>query len=360
MRVLHCIWRMTVGGAERQLVLLAGGLTARGIDVHVATAFPGPNDQRLRDAGATLHCLDTVHRFDPRLPLRMIRLCRRLRPDVVNTWLTPMDIVGGAAALLLRIHWVLNERSTGAAYPPGAFHGLRARIGSRAGAIIANSTGGEDYWERLIRDPRRIHVIPNIVAQFEIDTARPVDDHRLAQSDEVVLYVGRFSQEKGLSVLLEALVPVIRQRPVKAVFLGDGRLRSAVERCAHELGIGDRTLFLGSVSNVFSWMKRANLLVSASAFEGNPNAVLEAVAAGLPIVASDIAGHRSVVGDDGARLFEAGSASALTRALLATLSDRDGAQLRAQRARAHIQLLSADEIAASYEGVYEQVMGKTS
>lgn len=98
MRVLHCIWRMSIGGAEGQLVRIASGLVRLGLDVHVATFLPGMLDEALATTGAHIHRLEVWGKYDPLLLFRLISLCRRIRPEIMHTHLTQMDIVGGSPA----------------------------------------------------------------------------------------------------------------------------------------------------------------------------------------------------------------------------------------------------------------------
>jgi len=350
MRVLLCIWRMHVGGTEGQLVLLASGLVRRGIDVHVATALPGDYDTAI---GSQIHRITPWLKYDPSPLLRLMALFRRLRPDVVHTFLTQMDIFGGMAATVLRIPWVLSERSTASAYPPTVRHRLRAIVGRRADAIVPNSPGGAEYW-RGTAPGVRIQVIPNIIPQAEIEAATPIIDPTLG---DVILYVGRFSAEKNLFTLLEALVPVLKHGNATAIFCGEGLLRPAVEAKAHSLGIAARTRFLGNVTNVWSWMKRACVVVSVSTFEGNPNVVLEAAAADVPLIVSDIPGHRSLLADDAAWFVDGASAQSIAGGILAALASRGEATARAARARALIGSRSEEEIASRYEQVYRDVIG---
>src|SRR5213592_93434 len=127
MRVLHCIWRMSVGGAERQLIQLTAGLIGKGVDVHVVTVYPGSCDEQLAATGATMHRLRPLGRYDVTLIPRVMGLIRSLKPHVVATWLMQMDIVGGMAAKLSRVPWIICERSVAGSYPPGLIHDLRAR-----------------------------------------------------------------------------------------------------------------------------------------------------------------------------------------------------------------------------------------
>src|SRR5690349_7156728 len=109
MRIIYCIPTLGNGGAERQLSYLAAELQRMGHEVHVASSRGGPNLQRLKSVGVQGHSLGGVSNRDPLIFLRLVALMRRLRPDVVQTILAPMDIIAGAAALGTRPPWILKE-----------------------------------------------------------------------------------------------------------------------------------------------------------------------------------------------------------------------------------------------------------
>jgi glycosyltransferase involved in cell wall biosynthesis len=354
MVILNSIWRMSLGGAERQLVHLSSGLRSREMEVHVATAYPGYCDQQLQAAGAVLHRLRSLGKYDVTLIPRMIRLIQRLRPDVVTTWLSQMDIVTGIAARMARVPWVICERSAAEAYPPGILHAVRARLAVHADAIVANSEVGREYWQGQV-DEARIHVIPNIVPSAAIEQ---VSAEGRFPGEDVILYVGRFSAEKNLDRLIEALASVLPERRAKAVFCGDGSLRLAMEQKAAALGIADRVLFLGQVADVWAWMKRAAVVVGVSVFEGNPNTVLEAIACGAPVVVSDIPAYRALVDGQSAWLVDPLSVDSIAGGLRSALADRDEAKGRAARARRILGGRSADDIAARYIDVFKSVVRK--
>jgi glycosyltransferase involved in cell wall biosynthesis len=229
---------------------------------------------------------------------------------------------------------------------------LRARTGARANAIVANAEVGRQYWRNLTHRP--MHVIPNIVplAQIERAPVRASD----GSEDDVILFVGRLAAEKNLDVLLEVLVNVFARHRARAVFCGDGPLRRVLEQKAVRLGISERTQFLGTVPDVWSWMKRAAVEVSVGLFEGDPNVVLEAIACGTPLVVSDIAGHRALLDESSAWIVDPHSATAIANGLLAALGNRPEASVRADRARGVVAARAPEEIAARYVSVFESVM----
>src|SRR5262245_469387 len=110
MRVLHCSPTLMAGRAERPLAYLAVERVRIGHDVHVAFIGDGPLVERVRAGGATVHQLHGRGYRDPRLIWRIYRLIGSVKPDIVNTWLVQMDVIGGAAALARRRPWVISER----------------------------------------------------------------------------------------------------------------------------------------------------------------------------------------------------------------------------------------------------------
>lgn len=356
-RLLNVILSLTGGGTERQVAAVAAALARRGHDVHVASIYGGVNLQRLEGSGCTLHHLAASAKYDPRLLTRSISLVRRLRPDVVQTWLVHMDVIAGSAARLLRVPWVMAERSAALSYPPTPLNRVRVAAGRRADRLVANSPGGAEYWRANGVDPARIEIIPNWVSSTEIESADPLDDARVAGEDELVLYVGRLSPEKNLDALFDALPQVFSARPrAKCALLGEGPLLGRLEARAAGPGMDRRVVFAGFVPNVGSWLKRASVVVSVSPCEGHPNAVLEAMAAGVPVVVSDIPAHRSILDQDSASFVPADDARAIAGRIIGALEERPRALRRAARAQASVAALSLEAAVTRYEDVYRRVV----
>lgn len=356
MKILHCILSMTGGGAERQLTYLAAESVARGHEVHVALVYPGPNLQRLERAGCAIHRLRARVRRDPSVGLKLLRLARAVRPDVIQTWLTHMDILGGGVARLLQIPWVVSERSSEAGYPPGLLNMLRARLARGADAIVANSAAGESYWAGRVRPGTRLAVIPNGLPLAEIDGASPTASDVSGEREEIILFVGRFNPEKNLDNLMEGLRLLLARRSAKAILCGDGPLRPEYEARVAEWRLGDRITFSGHVAEVWSIMKRSSVLVSVGLFEGHPNVAIEAMACGLPVVLSDIPAHRELLAETEALFVDPRSPEEMARSIETALADRNAALRRAARARERVERWSIPALAAAHDNVYREIL----
>jgi glycosyltransferase involved in cell wall biosynthesis len=350
MRVLHLIPSLGGGGAERQLGILAAGLRGLDCEVHVGFVTGGANLGRLEAAGAHLHRIPARGNLDPLLLPRIVRLILKVRPDVVQTWLTQMDVAGGLAALLTRTPWIVSERTHKVYYPRDAKHRLRRQLGRFANAVVANSPGGAEYW-----DGTRVEkvVVPNALPLAEIASA-PRDGSDFGAA-EVLLFVGRFDPAKNLENLVDALARVVRERDAVALLCGEGPLEIDLRARIAKAGASDRIRLLGFTDRVWSLMKRADALIAASWFEGHPNVVLEAAACGCPLVLSDIPAHRQCFGEDAALFANPADSAGLAAAIRQTLEDRATAAARAGRARSVASGLSVESAAASYLRIYEQV-----
>lgn len=372
LRILFCIPNLAYGGAERQLSYLAAELASMGHEVHVASSRGGPNLDRLKSAGAVWHRLSGARRGRPAIfsgPLRLFRafaiffrlvgLMRRLRPDVVQTILAPMDMLGGAAALLTRTPWVLKECSCALVYTTDWKYWFRFAFGRLSDAVVSNSEGGYDYW-RTARGVRTLHVIPNGLPLGEIaeSDSGSLSGFAFGPEEKVVLYAGRADIGKNVEGLIDALARIAGEVRFTAVICGDGPHRPGLERMARELGIAHRVVFKGYVDNLWDLMKRADAFVSMSRCEGRPNVVLEAMACGCPLVVSDIPAHREIL-DEHTALFTALDRPEETAAALkAALVRGDAARRRARAARERAEGWPIETMARLYEELYLCLLGE--
>lgn len=353
MRIMYCIPTLGGGGAERQLSYLAAGMSGRGHEVHVVSSHGGENLRRLKAAGVAWHEAHGVGNYDRKIFFRLVELMRKLRPHVVQTSLTQMDILGGAAALLSHTRWVLKESSSAPLYGASWKSRVRVALARRADAVVSNSAGGGEYW-RSAGGICRLEVIPNGIPFDEITEAGDGEAAcpGLSPDEKFVLFAGRMDAVKNVENLIGALARIAGEVNFVAVFCGDGPLRPSLERLAVEEGIAGRVVFTGYVTNLWPLMKRAAAFASLSRFEGRPNVVTEAMACGCPLVVSDIPAHREILDERSARLVNPDDPVEIAEALKETLTSGDAVAARAREARALAAGWTVDAMAWRYEQLY--------
>jgi glycosyltransferase involved in cell wall biosynthesis len=356
-RVLHLIESLDGGGSQRQLCHLSRALPRAGWTLHLGFARGGPELENLRDAGAILHPVEDRPEFDPRIVSDLLRLARSVRPAVIQTWMPRMDIRGGLAARLLRIPWILSERSAAGAYPAWFKREVRGSLAALASAIVSNSRGGDAYWaERLTTPPLR-RIIPNGLPLEDMEQALPIvsSESGIADDVRIVLYAGRLFPDKNVPLLCEALRRILAAPGTTAVVCGEGPMREYVRDRLRDYEANRRILLTGHTSRVWAWMKRADALLSVSRHEGHPNGVLEAMACGTPLVLSDIPSHREAAGDDGALFASCDDPEAFAAAIRSVFADGEGAAARVRRARARVAGRSIETMASEYARLYAEV-----
>lgn len=357
-RVLHLIPSFGPGGAERQVGYLASGLVARGVEVHVGYIHGGPNLARLEQSGATLHRIRASSNYDPRLLPRISKLIASIRPQVIQTWLPMMDVLGGIASRFARIPWIIAERNTPSSDVSDFKIRARNALVRHVDIIVSNSRSGDRYWSGRFGAEKRAF-IPNALPLDEIAACPSADRSLLGAPVDapVILYVGRLEPQKNIETLLSALEIVVERCGAFAILCGEGSLRSLVDARVEAPPLFGRVRAAGFVGDIWSFIKSADVVVSISHFEGMPNAVMEAMACGRPVVVSDIPQHREILPDHGALFVPVDDPESIARALIECLTEAGPAAERAARARAHSRRWSIDAVAEEWDRIYARATG---
>jgi glycosyltransferase involved in cell wall biosynthesis len=289
------------GGAERAMVNLANGMHELGcqVDFVVATAT-GPYQCEL-EAGIRLVDLQ-ARRVLQALP-GLVRYLRSRRPVCLYSALDHANLVAlwarGLARTRTRV--VLGLRNT-LSQERMEDHGLKMRsivaLARRfypgADGFVAVSRGvAEDAAATIGLCRDRIIVIPNPVLTPDLaqKAAEPLDHPWFGAGEPpVILACGRLAPQKDLPTLLAAFAEVRRRRPARLVILGEGELRGALQRRAEVLAIADDVAMLGFDPNPFRYMARARVFALSSIHEGSPNVLVQALACGCRVVATDCPG----------------------------------------------------------------------
>lgn len=356
-KILHLIPTLEGGGAERQLAMLAVEQASRGWDVHIALRRSnGVYLGLLRNSRVVIHQLGDLRSINPRLLLRISSLMRELKPDVVQTWLPQMDVTGGAAALWNAVPLVLTERASQLAFDSfSLLTWMRKHVGRRAKAVVANSSTGAGYWQSVLPKNTILKKISNAVDVAAIRSVSPVTSVFTQNDQKIILVVGRLSHQKAVEIVLQAVSLLTERRGIKFLIMGEGPLRQELEKLIETLKIGDSVVMLPFQSGWWGWLKSADALVSMSRYEGNPNVVLEAMAAGCPLIVSDIPEHREILTDSSASFVPGENSIELAAAIKKLLADPDSGHRKSDQAKSYVDSLTIQLAADAYEEVYASV-----
>ena len=349
MRIAFVIPNLGSGGAERVASLLCNDWAGQDHEVTLLT---------FEEAGA-----EPFFPLDPRISLRPLAAAelsrgvasmlsknfarvsrlraalRALRPDAIVAFMTEANVLTLAAARGLHAPVVISERNQPNRPGLGRMHKIARRLTyPLASAIVVQTEGIADWAESRFRVP--VHVIPNPVPRAHSAGANA------PAGAPLIVSLGRLTSQKGLDLLIESFAQLAAKHQTwRVAIYGEGPERAALVRLVAKRGLADKVSLPGVTKDVPAALRQASLFVLPSRYEGYPNALVEALACGLPIVAADCPGATAEILKDGLHgmLVPAGDVPALTRALDAMMSSPE---LRAAYARRAVGAVTALDVRA--------------
>jgi glycosyltransferase involved in cell wall biosynthesis len=291
---------------------------------------------------------------------RLARQQRRRRVAVVHSYLFHANVVGTLAARLARTPVALVSKRSLDVYPNRG-ELAACRLANRlAHRVTANSEAVKRHVHRVEGcSLERIVVIPNGIDLDRIATAPHEGDAPLSDSRPVIGTIGRLSPKKGQEDLLSAAALVLARMPeARVVLVGDGRLAGALRKQAHDLGIESRVRFLGAVPDGARLLPLLDVYVLPSHIEGMSMGLIEAMAAGRPIVATDAGGNAENVIDGVSGLIVPPRApDRLADAILTLLKDPDRARAMGEQARRRArEHFTVDTMVRRMEQLYRECL----
>ncbi|HEX4510569.1 MAG TPA: glycosyltransferase [Burkholderiaceae bacterium] len=382
LRVLHVLLSLEPGGLENGVVNVVNGLDpARFESEVVCLKHAGEFARRIADPSVRVHEMDWRGGNDLRLPLKLARLFRARRADIVHTRNAEPFFHGFVGAKLARVPALVHSEH-GRTFDDRAVRFVVQRWMTRfTDAVFAVSTQLKTDLVRHVGLPEaRVEVLYNGVdlGRFGVDDGAVVEAGSAVGTDVharaawhaelglppgafVIGSVGRLVAVKNYGLLLRACARAgLAARRVHVVLVGEGPERAALEAQAQGLGIAAHVHLVGHRNDVQRLLPAFDLFVLPSLSEGMSNTLLEALAAGVPAVASDVGGNREIVRDGiEGRLFPSEDEGALADALSRLVDDaalrRTLGEAARQRARSSFDLRA---MVGRYEELYERVAAR--
>lgn len=355
MKIAIVIPVFVTGGAENMATQLAVHLRKAGADVEMISMYPRQNhpfEEKLSAAGVPVHYMDKQGHASVGAMLRLWKTLNRIRPDVVHTHIY---------AAFYTLPWVMTHRAvqlhTIHTHPGEEFPGVLRRL------MYLCSKTGKLHYATISRQNQALccdfyHCPPSVFPYVN----NPVELERFSHSrreDGLVRFisVGRLVPAKNQSLALRALPRVLAAAPnVRLVLLGDGPERENLIREAETLGISDKVTFAGIQPKPESFLCDADVYLLTSHVEGLPLSVLEGMAAGLPVLGTNVGGMADIVKENGV-LIPDDDVDALAAEMLRFARDPALRQRLGAVSRELVKPYGADACADGYLRIYREITG---
>ena len=345
-KILYLITSTNAGGSEKALFELIGRIDRSTCGVYVCSLKkPGAFARRIAGRADGFYTLDlpeaggfpAVINFLPAL-ISLFKLIKKLRPHIIHCFLFRANILGRLAGRLAGVPIIISSIRVLEAHKKYK-HLIDRLTSSMVNKYIAVSEAVRRFTITHLRIAEgKIVTIYNGIECSTAARGKPcsfIADKNLT----AILLAARFEQQKGHAVLIHALRHILsRAQNIKAYFFGEGPDEACIRDLVRREGVSDAVTFMGVAEDMLPYMQQMDIVALPSLWEGLPNVLLEAMAAGRPVVASRIDGIDEVVidGETGI-LFEPGNAEALAEALLALIQDKELAAAMGRAGRERVK-----------------------
>lgn len=361
MRVTLIISSFGAGGAERVMAVMANHWAEHGREVTLITLASAQEDFYplhpcidrigLAATGVSSNIAAAAWNNFQRLK-RLRREIRASRPDFVLSFIDTTNVLTLAATLGLRVPVIASEHTDPRQHAIGfVWKGFRQLLYRRAAAIVV-LTEGVRSWAEQFGHRHRVHVIPNPIS---VPAEERGDSQDWNHSGGTIVAMGRLTPLKGFDFLLKAFARCARQHSEwSLIILGEGEERGRLEALTIQMGIKDRVKMPGLTQNPFKILRRADLFVLSSRYEGFPMALLEAMACGLAVIAADCpSGPREIIRDgiDGVLVLP-GNVDSLVAAMDRLMADQVARQRLGKRAIEVVERFSTEKVMKMWDELF--------
>ncbi len=363
LRVLQIIPTLVRGGAEKQLTLLATKLPRDRFDVHVAVlTSDGPYHEDLRAAKVPVTLIGKRWKVDPGAYYRLRSHIERLQPDIVHTWIFAANCYGRQAAKAAGVQHILAGERCIDRWKGWTELVIDRYLARHSTCVVTNSVGVREFYVSQGLPAEKFVVIANGIEPRSSDDV-PDREQLLAElglpkDARLVGAVGRLWPQKRYKDLIWAaeLLKAVRD-DVHLLVVGDGPQRDRLQHYSEQVTVQDRVHFLGNRGDVPRLLPHLDCFWLGSGYEGQSNGLMEAMLAGVPAVATDIAGNRDLVLPEvTGYLVAVGDAAAFARYTNLLLDNRQLAQqLGAAARRRMLDEFSVEKMVGRHANLYERI-----
>jgi len=372
-RILHIIDTLQRGGTQTSLLQLATGLPPDRFEVHVAVLEEagsgdavGSIESNLRAADIPVTFIGRRHRIDPLTYARLRFFVKRRRPALVHNWGFAANSYGRSAALAAKVKAVVADESCVDTWKQWYHLAVDRRLTNMTSRVVVHSHSVRDFYIAQGIPAEKITLIASGVAAHPTPSPDAISREdllallQLPSDARLIGALGGISRRKQLRdvVWAEELLRVVRD-DVHLLIIGDGPDRQDLMRYRDQVGLRKRVHFLGHREDALDLLNHIEMLLLGSRHEGMSYPILEAMAAGLPVICSDIPGNRElVVPEETGYLVPVGARAGLARYANILLDDTDLAKQLGEAGRARVtSQFSLARMIAAHSSLYHELLG---
>ena len=355
---------LAVGGAEEMILNLVRHLPPEFERAVMCIDQPGPIGAEIEKTGTPFRSLGL--RPGMLRPFDVVRLQHRIQewqPTIVHTFLLTASLYGRFAAMLARVPIVIGTEVNVYQKKQLAHRAAEKWLMRHTDAVVASAGSVRDFYiDQIDADPEKVLVIYNAVdwSQLAAMVTRAELRAELGVPADVPVagIIARLTEQKAHGVLLDAMASRPELSALHVIAVGDGDLRDALRRRAEQLGLSQRVQFVGARRDLGNILNAVDMFVMPSLWEGLPLSLVLAMGAGLPVIASRVAGIPEVV-EDGVSgvLVEPGNRAELAAAMVRILFDDELRARLGQQARAFVRpRFGVDGFIASTTALYDRLL----
>jgi len=364
--VLYLITELNIGGAEKVVAKIAAHLQKDRYNALVSCLYdPGLVADEILKSGIQVVNLGARDKWDVGAAGRLFRLLKRENIQILHSHLFHANLLGRIAGKMAGVPIIISTRHNVELGGKGRELLNRWTIGCSDVTIAVSEQVRDAEMRWMGLSPRRLVTIYNGIDIERFKNLDPKEANafrhelHIDQDAPLIGVIARFHRQKGHSILLDTSPSILDRFPsAKILLVGEGGTRVAIEEKVQKLGLSDFILPTGIRQDIPHVLSALDLFVLPSLWEGMPIVLLEAMAAGLPVVATRVGGVPELV-EDGATglLVPAHDPEALAKAIIALLQDRERAEAMGQAGRERVErYFSVERMVQQTEALYEELV----
>jgi glycosyltransferase involved in cell wall biosynthesis len=363
-KVLYVITSLGLGGAEKLLLYYLKNLDKKKYSIYVCCFRDKPDDlmEEMSDYAEIIN-LKVKNKFNPVIIFYMLKLIREIKPNIIHTHLfqprvyaTIANLFNRQSVLITQKHSIVNPKKHNIFI---LFEMISISMNKRVIAISESVKNSLIKYEFI--PPNKIFLLPNCIDYQAFNRAS--NRQFIRNTNEIVIgTVGRLEKVKGINYLLLAMKIILAKFPyARLEIVGDGSLLEELEEISKKIGISNSVKFFGKFTDVIPFYKRMDIFVLPSILEGFGIVLLEAMAAGIPVVASDVDGIREVIiqGESGI-LIPPKNPDALASAVIQLIENPQLVKSLVENGFKRAQLFDVQEHVMKLESLYSNLLGAES